>query len=63
MCIRDRSERIRTYNFPQGRITDHRINLTLYKIAAILDGDMDELVGALANEHQADQLAALAGEG
>lgn len=57
----DRSERIRTYNFPQGRVTDHRINLTLYKIDAIMDGDLDELVGALANEHQAEQLAALAG--
>ena len=56
----DRSERIRTYNFPQGRITDHRINLTLYKIDAIMDGDLDELIGALANEHQAEQLAALA---
>ena len=54
-----RSERIRTYNFPQGRVTDHRINLTLYKIAAILDGDLDELLGALANEHQAEQLATL----
>jgi len=58
----DRSERIRTYNFPQGRITDHRINLTLYKIAAIMDGDLDELLGALANEHQMEQLASLAGE-
>ena len=56
----DRSERIRTYNFPQGRVTDHRINLTLYKIAAIMDGDMDELLGALAAEHQADLLAELA---
>ena len=56
----DRSERIRTYNFPQGRVTDHRINLTLYKIDSIMDGDLDELVGALANEHQAKQLAALA---
>ncbi|WP_153145413.1 peptide chain release factor 1 [Dechloromonas sp. H13] len=56
----DRSERIRTYNFPQGRVTDHRINLTLYKIAAIMDGDMDELLDALAAEHQADQLAELA---
>ncbi|MGE5490429.1 MAG: peptide chain release factor 1, partial [Actinomycetota bacterium] len=45
----DRSERIRTYNFPQGRVTDHRINLTLYKIAAIMDGDLEELLGALAN--------------
>ena len=55
----DRSDRIRTYNFPQGRVTDHRINLTLYKIDAIMDGDIDELVGALAAEHQAEQLAAL----
>ena len=59
----DRSERIRTYNFPQGRVTDHRINLTLYKIAAIMDGDMDELLGALAAEHQADLLAELAEQG
>ena len=56
----DRSERIRTYNFPQGRVTDHRINLTLYKIDAIMDGDLSELVTALAQEHQAEQLAALA---
>jgi len=55
----DRSERIRTYNFPQGRVTDHRINLTLYKIDSIMDGDLDEVVGALANEHQAELLAAL----
>jgi peptide chain release factor 1 len=55
----DRSERIRTYNFPQGRITDHRINLTLYKIDAIMDGDLDELVGGLTAEHQAELLAAL----
>ena len=59
----DRSDRIRTYNFPQGRITDHRINLTLYKIDAIMDGDLDELVAALTAEHQAEQLAALAGDG
>lgn len=58
----DRSERIRTYNFPQGRVTDHRINLTLYKIGQIMDGDLDELVAALAAEHQAEQLAALAEE-
>jgi peptide chain release factor 1 len=58
----DRSERIRTYNFPQGRVTDHRINLTLYKIDAIMDGDLDEIVTALAQEFQAEQLAALAGE-
>ncbi len=56
----DRSERIRTYNFPQGRVTDHRINLTLYKIDAIMDGDLDEVVDALTTEHQAEQLAALA---
>lgn len=55
----DRSERIRTYNYPQGRITDHRINLTLYKIDAITEGDMDELIGALSAEHQADLLATL----
>jgi peptide chain release factor 1 len=57
----DRSERIRTYNFPQGRVTDHRINLTLYKIDSVMDGDLDELTGALAQEFQAEQLAALAG--
>jgi peptide chain release factor 1 len=56
----DRSERIRTYNFPQGRVTDHRINLTLYKIDAIMDGDIGELTQALMAEHQAEQLAALA---
>ncbi|WP_313951733.1 peptide chain release factor 1 [Accumulibacter sp.] len=56
----DRSERIRTYNFPQGRVTDHRINLTLYKIDAIMDGDLDDLLGALIAEYQADQLAMLA---
>jgi peptide chain release factor 1 len=58
----DRSERIRTYNFPQGRVTDHRINLTLYKIDAIMQGDLDELIGALAQEFQAEQLAELATE-
>ena len=58
----DRSERIRTYNFPQGRVTDHRINLTLYKIAQIMDGDLNELAAALAAEHQAEQLAQLAEE-
>jgi len=58
----DRSERIRTYNFPQGRVTDHRINLTLYKIAAIMDGDLYELTDALIAEHQAEQLAQLAEE-
>ena len=55
----DRSERIRTYNFPQGRMTDHRINLTLYKLDFIMDGDLTELTNALAAEHQAELLAAL----
>jgi peptide chain release factor 1 len=58
----DRSERIRTYNFPQGRVTDHRINLTLHKIDRIMDGELDELIGALRAEHQAEQLALLADE-
>ncbi len=56
----DRSERIRTYNFPQGRVTDHRINLTLYKIDAIMDGELGDVIDALSTEHQAEQLAALA---
>lgn len=55
----DRSERIRTYNFPQGRMTDHRINLTLYKLEQIMDGDLDELIAALVSEHQAELLASL----
>lgn len=55
----DRSERIRTYNYPQGRVTDHRINLTLYKLQAIMEGDLEELIGALRTEHQAEQLAAM----
>ncbi|HEY9058813.1 MAG TPA: peptide chain release factor 1 [Aurantimonas sp.] len=55
----DRSERIRTYNFPQGRVTDHRINLTLYKLDRVIEGEMDELVGALVADHQAHQLAAV----
>ncbi|MDR0717802.1 MAG: peptide chain release factor 1 [Azoarcus sp.] len=58
----DRSERIRTYNFPQGRVTDHRINLTLYRLDAVMDGEFDEIVDALILEHQAEQLAALAEE-
>ncbi|HEX2198097.1 MAG TPA: peptide chain release factor 1 [Burkholderiales bacterium] len=58
----DRSERIRTYNFPQGRVTDHRINLTLYKIDRIMDGELDELIAALSAEQQAEQLAQLAEE-
>ncbi len=59
----DRSERIRTYNFPQGRVTDHRINLTLYKLEEILQGGLDPVIEPLINEYQADQLAALAAEG
>jgi peptide chain release factor 1 len=55
----DRSERIRTYNFPQGRLTDHRINLTLYKVEDIVNGDLDDVIGPLANEYRADQLGAL----
>ncbi len=58
----DRSERIRTYNFPQGRVTDHRINLTLYKLDDILQGALDQIIEPLINEYQADQLAALAEE-
>ncbi len=58
----DRSERIRTYNFPQGRITDHRINLTLYKLADVMNGAMDELLTALQTEFQAEELAAQVGE-
>jgi len=56
----DRSERIRTYNFPQGRVTDHRINLTLYNLDEFLDGKLDRVIDPLINEYQADQLAALA---
>ena len=55
----DRSERIRTYNFPQGRVTDHRINLTLYKLNEIISGDLDLIIEPLVSEHQADELAAL----
>ena len=58
----DRSQRIRTYNFPQGRVTDHRINLTLYKIERIMDGELDDIIDALAHEHQAEQLASLTEE-
>jgi peptide chain release factor 1 len=58
----DRSERIRTYNFPQGRITDHRINLTLYKLDEVMGGDLDSVITPLRQEHQADQLAAMAEE-
>ncbi len=55
----DRSERIRTYNFPQGRLSDHRINLTLYKLEEILAGDLDQVIEPLIHEHQAEQLAAM----
>jgi len=55
----DRSERIRTYNFPQGRVTDHRINMTLYRLEAFLDGDMDEMIDALI---LAERTAQLTGE-
>ena len=57
----DRSQRIRTYNYPQGRITDHRINLTLYRLPEVMQGDLNELVDTLTREHQADQLQALSG--
>lgn len=57
----DRSERIRTYNYPQGRVTDHRINLTLYKLGEIMEGQLAEVVQPLINEHQAEQLAELSG--
>jgi len=55
----DRSERIRTYNYPQGRVTDHRINLTLYKLGDVLEGDLTPIIDPLISEYQADQLAAL----
>ncbi len=55
----DRSERIRTYNYPQGRVTDHRINLTLYKLPEILEGELDQVIQPLLSEYQADQLAAI----
>lgn len=58
----DRSERIRTYNYPQGRITDHRINLTMHKLNYVMDGDLDDLINALLTEHQAELLADLANE-
>jgi peptide chain release factor 1 len=56
----DRSERIRTYNYPQGRVTDHRINLTLYKLADVMEGDLNCIIEPLSNEHQANLLASLA---
>ena len=57
----DRSERIRTYNYPQGRVTDHRINLTVYKLDQLMEGDLDMIVEPLMTEHQADQIAAMGG--
>ena len=59
----DRSERIRTYNFPQGRVTDHRINLTLYKLDRVMEGDLDEIINALIADHQSKLLAAVEGNG
>ena len=59
----DRSERIHTYNYPQGRMTDHRINLTLYKLAEVMAGDLEQMLEPLINEYQADQLASLASDG
>jgi peptide chain release factor 1 len=53
----DRSEKIRTYNFPQGRVTDHRINLTLYKLADVIDGDLDEIIEALRLAREEERLA------
>jgi peptide chain release factor 1 len=58
----DRSQRIRTYNFPQGRVTDHRINLTLYKLEDIMQGDLDQIIDPLIHEYQADLLMAVMGE-
>ena len=58
----DRSERIRTYNYPQGRVTDHRINLTLYKLDEIMQGSLDEVIGPLIHEHQTDLLASMSEE-
>ena len=59
----DRSDRIRTYNFPQGRLTDHRINLTLYKLQFIMEGDLAEVLGALKAAREAEQLAELEAAG
>jgi peptide chain release factor 1 len=59
----DRSDRIRTYNFPQGRLTDHRINLTLYKLGAVMEGDLDDVLGALRAARAAEQLAELEAQG
>jgi len=59
----DRSERIRTYNFPQGRLTDHRINLTLYKLDRVIEGELDEVVDALVADHQSKLLADMGSAG
>jgi peptide chain release factor 1 len=56
----DRSERIRTYNFPQGRVTDHRINLTLYKLDRVMEGELDEVIEALTTDHQSRLMADIA---
>ena len=58
----DRSERIRTYNFPQGRVTDHRINLTIYRLDEVIAGDLSQLINPILQEHQADLLASLSDE-
>jgi peptide chain release factor 1 len=58
----DRSERIRTYNFPQGRLTDHRINLTLYRLNEVIGGDLDQVIQPLRNEYQAEQLSSLSND-
>jgi peptide chain release factor 1 len=58
----DRSERIRTYNYPQGRVTDHRINLTLYKLDEIMNGNLTDVIKPLINEYQADLLASMSNE-
>ena len=55
----ERNERIRTYNFPQGRVTDHRVNLTLYKIDAVMDGELNEIIDALALNEQEEKLRRL----
>ena len=60
MASGDRSERIRTYNYPQGRVSDHRINLTLYRLNEILEGELEALLDPILQEDQADKLAALA---
>ncbi|MDW2166905.1 peptide chain release factor 1, partial [Vibrio sp. 2099] len=56
----DRSDRIRTYNYPQGRVSDHRINLTIYRLNEVMEGDLQSLIDPVVQKHQADQLAALA---